>query len=229
MSCAVLMAGCKEKITSAKHPAYQDPCKASVVIYKAATDDTWLHENQPLVCSQDSDYYYIDLSKIINDPDNVQRANWLKSNGIKINFEKSYMYIAATHAINAPSGNITYTPPVSLNTLKTVIAAKGGNFDTDKYDNYLKIDVDLSAAPASRLRLDLQTTFNAPSSSNVGVHSIPLFRSVLAINAANLPVSPEFEFSKAIIDTHETIFFRLKLKNGTYVYYDYTRIPDKKK
>jgi len=204
-------------------------CDTKIVVNKSAVDSLWLSTNNDLICSSDANYIYLDISLIPNDATGELRAGWLRDNRDKINFDETNAYIAKSHKLASEPTSPGPYQAITLDQLSAKIKAGGGNFETDQYNKYLRISYDPgNPVPANRLNVTLQNNFSTTTSNAVSVYSIPLFRAVLDVNKGNLPATPTFEFSKGTVDGNEVGFFKLTLADSKVVYYNYTRIPDKK-
>ncbi|TRW25780.1 hypothetical protein FMM05_06035 [Flavobacterium zepuense] len=186
-------------------------CSDVVIVDKLllSGDNSWRQANEKFICSEDQNYISINLPCI----GNVQsQAEWIKNNKNKLEYILTRRHAEIDHRVpilNYATGD----DRITLNDLKSKIKLGGGNWDTDKYDNYLNFSFDTT----NKLRVDLSVNHDPQAFC----FSIQLFKAIIENNA--LPANPTFEFKKINFASKDILVFWVLGAGGAY--YDFSENP----
>jgi hypothetical protein len=201
----------EEKITGfTSADSIASGCDNPIYLDKAVLTDPFLTKYPGLVCSTDDNYVGVDLSEI---NDTYESSTWLSTVDTHINFLKSYPSIEIWRKV--PPRDIAKIPAttyknISLLEIQKKIKDQKGVYG-DHYQKYLNFDIS-----GTSVELTLGQYGMGGNS-----FSIPLIRSIVANN--KLKTNPIFEFGNPTGTNH--LIFRVKNRQGNYMYYNFTNNP----
>ncbi|WP_396158892.1 hypothetical protein [Flavobacterium sp.] len=179
-----------------------------------------------------SEYSYFNVLKYVNKNKDFTKkmlSQWLYNNGKYICFLDTYPLIECVHKIDDTAtlnkidaildGEVVKYS-LTFNQIKSMIIAKGGKYEDDKYEYYLNFEIDWD----DKIAFNLSRTFKPVGD----YYSIPFIRSIYEVNSTNLAAkmdTPLEFFNFPLFSNAEQIIFRIKLDSGRYVYYDFSQIP----
>ncbi len=230
----------KEELNSRK-----TSCQDIVVIDLNEIDDIqleqWKIENEKYECNPEDvtntancsvdkqcseNLFAIDLQKIVdeNNPsiknNNIKRAEWLQKNGPFICFRNTTPFITERHNIRSTYIklliDLSKSYKLTFKEFKEKVNKVGGNgyYYADTYDNYLVFSIS-----GDNVLITLSKTFD----TDYICYSIPFFRSIEQFHC--LEDDDEISFVPITIENKSTMAFKIKTKNNSTYYFDYSDEP----
>ncbi len=189
-----IFTSCEENTNTISQREQENASIIFVNIRKLGAEyEAWKIKNRDLIIMDDGEDIHINLKNIKDDDDNVNKANWLKSNGNKINYYQSSKYIKDSHIFSTPIVEKIKT----LKIKEEVLIDKIGRniYMNDEYNQYVKFTM------GEKLIVEVIDGFDPDVS--VTCLSIPFLRSMLGEYDGDDDSSRKLIFHEAKIDENE--------------------------